>query len=51
MTDKLKDAELKQYDTPDLAMMDLLNKNIDAVINIHSGELCAAGRTNSRANW
>jgi polar amino acid transport system substrate-binding protein len=30
--DKIKDATLKQYDTPDLAMMDLLNKNIDAVI-------------------
>lgn len=30
--DKLKAAELKQYDTPDLAMMDLLNKNIDAVV-------------------
>jgi polar amino acid transport system substrate-binding protein len=30
--DKHKDAELKQYDTPDLAMMDLLNKNIDAVV-------------------
>ena len=32
MGDKIKDATLKQYDTPDLAMMDLLNKNIDAVI-------------------
>lgn len=30
--DKIKEATLKQYDTPDLAMMDLLNKNIDAVI-------------------
>ena len=30
--DKLKDATLKQYDTPDLAMMDLANKNIDAVV-------------------
>jgi len=30
--DKIKAATLKQYDTPDLAMMDLLNKNIDAVI-------------------
>jgi polar amino acid transport system substrate-binding protein len=30
--DNRKDAELKQYDTPDLAMMDLLNNNIDAVI-------------------
>jgi len=30
--DKLKEATLKQYDTPDLAMMDLLNKNIDAVV-------------------
>jgi polar amino acid transport system substrate-binding protein len=30
--DKFKEATLKQYDTPDLAMLDLLNKNIDAVI-------------------
>ncbi len=30
--DNLKDATLKQYDTPDLAMMDLLNNNIDAVV-------------------
>lgn len=30
--DKLKDAILKQYDTPDLAMMDLVNKNLDAVV-------------------
>jgi polar amino acid transport system substrate-binding protein len=30
--DKLKDTTLKQYDTPDLPMMDLVNKNIDAVI-------------------
>ena len=29
---KIKDAKLKQYDTPDLAMLDLLNKNIDAVV-------------------
>jgi polar amino acid transport system substrate-binding protein len=32
VTENIKQAELKQYDTPDLAMMDLLNKNIDAVI-------------------
>jgi polar amino acid transport system substrate-binding protein len=32
VADKIKEATLKQYDTPDLAMMDLLNKNIDAVI-------------------
>ena len=52
VTDKLKDAELKQYDTPDLAMMDLLNKNIDAVIvDTRRGELCAAGRPVRRANW
>jgi polar amino acid transport system substrate-binding protein len=30
--DKVTDATLKQYDTPDLAMMDLLNENIDAVV-------------------
>jgi polar amino acid transport system substrate-binding protein len=30
--DKIKESTLKQYDTPDLAMMDLLNENIDAVI-------------------
>jgi polar amino acid transport system substrate-binding protein len=30
--DKLKEATLKQYDTPDLAVMDLVNKNIDAVL-------------------
>jgi polar amino acid transport system substrate-binding protein len=30
--DKLKGATLKQYDTPDLAMMDLANKNVDAVV-------------------
>ena len=29
---KIKDAKLKEYDTPDLAMLDLLNKNIDAVV-------------------
>lgn len=32
VNDKLKGAELRQYDTPDLAMMDLVNKNIDAVV-------------------
>ena len=29
---KIPGAELKQYDTPDLAMLDLVNKNIDAVV-------------------
>ena len=29
---KIKDAKLKEYDTPDLALLDLLNKNIDAVV-------------------
>ncbi len=37
---------LKQYDTPDLAMLDLLNKNIDAVIvdTPVAANLCAAVR-------
>lgn len=29
---KIAGATVKQYDTPDLAMLDLLNKNIDAVV-------------------
>jgi polar amino acid transport system substrate-binding protein len=29
---KIQGATLKQYDTPDLAMQDLVNKNIDAVV-------------------
>ena len=29
---KIAGANLKQYDTPDLAMQDLVNKNIDAVV-------------------
>jgi polar amino acid transport system substrate-binding protein len=29
---KITGAKLKQFDTPDLAMLDLLNKNVDAVV-------------------
>jgi polar amino acid transport system substrate-binding protein len=29
---KVQGAKIKQFDTPDLAMLDLLNKNVDAVV-------------------
>ena len=29
---KIEGAKIKQFDTPDLAMLDLLNKNVDAVV-------------------
>ncbi|MGC8780992.1 MAG: transporter substrate-binding domain-containing protein, partial [Anaerolineae bacterium] len=29
---KIEGAKVKQFDTPDLAMLDLVNKNIDAVV-------------------
>ena len=32
VTDNLKETTLKEYDTPDLAMLDLMNGNIDGVI-------------------
>ena len=32
VTDNLKETTLKQYDTPDLAMLDLVNGNIDGVV-------------------
>jgi peptide/nickel transport system substrate-binding protein len=32
VTDNLKQTTLKEYDTPDLAMLDLINGNIDGVI-------------------